>query len=398
MKYDYLIVGAGLYGAAFAQQMTAAGKRCLVIDRRPHLAGNAHCQEVEGILVHAYGAHIFHTADEEVWEYVNRYGKFNHYVNSPVAIYHNELYNLPFNMNTFSKLWGVLTPGEAQAEIQRQASRHAIDEPQNLEEQALKLVGDDIYQKLIKGYTEKQWGRDCKDLPAFILRRVPLRFTYDNNYFTDPHQGIPTEGYDVLVQRLLAGSDVLLSTCYRDFVEKHPHIAHKTVYTGTIDGFFGYCYGPLEYRSLRFETETLDMANYQGNAVVNYTAREVPYTRIIEHKHFTFGQQEKTVITREYPAPWQPGEEPYYPVNDGKNQALLARYQQLAQARPEVRFGGRLGSYRYTIWTRSSAPPWMTQGRSWRNRDKRPPALPGAFFVPICYSSLPLYPAGGSVT
>ena len=347
MKYDYLIVGAGLYGAAFAQQMTAAGKRCLVIDRRPHLAGNAHCQEVEGILVHAYGAHIFHTADEEVWEYVNRYGKFNHYVNSPVAIYHNELYNLPFNMNTFSKLWGVLTPGEAQAEIQRQASRHAIDEPQNLEEQALKLVGDDIYQKLIKGYTEKQWGRDCKDLPAFILRRVPLRFTYDNNYFTDPHQGIPTEGYDVLVQRLLAGSDVLLSTCYRDFVEKHPHIAHKTVYTGTIDGFFGYCYGPLEYRSLRFETETLDMANYQGNAVVNYTAREVPFTRIIEHKHFTFGQQEKTVITREYPAPWQPGEEPYYPVNDGKNQALLARYQQLAQSRPEVRFGGRLGSYRY---------------------------------------------------
>ena len=352
MKYDYLIVGAGLYGAAFAQQMTAAGKRCLVIDRRPHLAGNAHCQEVEGILVHVYGAHIFHTADEEVWEYVNRYVRFNHYVNSPVAIYHNELYNLPFNMNTFSKLWGVLTPGEAQAEIQRQASRHAIDEPQNLEEQALKLVGDDIYQKLIKGYTEKQWGRDCKDLPAFILRRVPLRFTYDNNYFTDPHQGIPTEGYDVLVQRLLAGSDVLLSTCYRDFVEKHPHIAHKTVYTGTIDGFFGYCYGPLEYRSLRFETETLDMANYQGNAVVNYTDAGVPFTRVIEHKHFEmFGDEvyqcPKTVISREYSTEWRDGMEPYYPVNDKRNNGIYLQYKALADAQRHTIFGGRLAEYKY---------------------------------------------------
>ena len=294
MKYDYLIVGAGLYGAAFAQQMTAVGKRCLVIDRRPHIAGNAHCEVVEGIQVHRYGAHIFHTSDEGVWEYVNRFVRFNHFVNSPVAIYHDELYNLPFNMNTFSKLWNIQTPAQAQAEIQRQAARHAIDEPQNLEEQALKLVGDDIYQKLIKGYTEKQWGRDCKELPPFILKRVPLRFTFDNNYFTDPHQGIPLEGYDALVERLLTGSDVLLSTPYEEFIAAHPDAAWKTVYTGTIDGFFHYCYGPWEY-----------------------------------------------------PAPWQPGEEPYYPVNDEKNQALLARYQELARSRPEVLFGGRLGSYRY---------------------------------------------------
>ena len=347
-NYDYLIVGAGLYGAAFARQMTDAGKRCLVIDRRPHVAGNAHCQEVEGIQVHAYGAHIFHTADEEVWEYVNRFVRFNHFVNTPVAVYRGEVYNLPFNMNTFSRLWGVITPREAKEEIRRQAARHAIGEPQNLEEQALKLVGDDIYQKLIKGYTEKQWGRDCKDLPAFILKRVPLRFTYDNNYFTDPHQGIPTEGYDALARRLLRGSDVLLSTGYEEFAAAHPGIAGTTVYTGPIDGFFQYRFGPLEYRSLRFETETLDTDNYQGSAVVNYTAREVPYTRVIEHKHFLFGTQPKTVVTREYPAPWAPGAEPYYPVNDGKNQALLLKYQELARAtRPDVLFGGRLGSYRY---------------------------------------------------
>lgn len=346
MKYDYLVVGSGLYGAIFAHEAKAHGKSVLVVDKRPNIAGNIYTENIEGINVHKYGAHIFHTNNKKVWNYITRFAEFNRFTNSPVANYKGELYSLPFNMYTFNKMWGVVTPEEAAAKIEEQR-REITHEPQNLEEQAISLVGRDIYEKLIKGYTEKQWGRDCKDLPAFILRRVPLRFTYDNNYFTDPHQGIPTEGYDVLVQRLLAGSDVLLSTCYRDFVEKHPHIAHKTVYTGTIDGFFGYCYGPLEYRSLRFETETLDMANYQGNAVVNYTAREVPYTRVIEHKHFTFGQQEKTVITREYPAPWQPGEEPYYPVNDGKNQALLARYQQLAQSRPEVRFGGRLGSYRY---------------------------------------------------
>lgn len=346
MKYDYLVVGSGLYGAIFAHEAKTHGKSVLVVDKRPNIAGNIYTENIEGINVHKYGAHIFHTNNKKVWNYITRFAEFNRFTNSPVANYKGELYSLPFNMYTFNKMWGVVTPEEAAAKIEEQR-REITHEPQNLEEQAISLVGRDIYEKLIKGYTEKQWGRDCKDLPAFILRRVPLRFTYDNNYFTDPHQGIPTEGYDVLVQRLLAGSDVLLSTCYRDFVEKHPRIAHKTVYTGTIDGFFGYCYGPLEYRSLRFETETLDMANYQGNAVVNYTAREVPYTRVIEHKHFTFGQQEKTVITREYPAPWQPGEEPYYPVNDGKNQALLARYQQLAQSRPEVRFGGRLGSYRY---------------------------------------------------
>lgn len=347
MEYDYLIVGAGLYGSAFAQQMTQAGKRCLVIDKRPHIGGNVHCQEVEGILVHRYGAHIFHTSDEEVWNYVNQYVRFNNYINSPVAIYHGELYNMPFNMNTFSRLWGVTTPAQAQEEIQRQAGRHNIAEPKNLEEQALKLVGDDIYEKLIKGYTEKQWGRDCKDLPPFIIRRLPLRFIYDNNYFTDRYQGIPEEGYDALVEKLLEGSQVLLSTDYQDFVKKHPSIAEKTVYTGTIDGFFQYRYGSLEYRSLRFEEEVLDCPNYQGNAVVNYTAREVPYTRIIEHKHFNFGTQPKTVITREYPAQWEPGMEPYYPVNDEKNQALYEQYRELAKSRPDVHFGGRLGAYRY---------------------------------------------------
>ena len=347
MRYDYLIVGAGLYGCVFAQQMTAAGKRCLVLDRRPHIAGNAHCQEREGIQVHRYGAHIFHTSDREGWDYANRYVSFNNFINSPVANFRGELYNLPFNMNTFAKLWGVVTPRQAQEEIRRQAARHAIQEPQNLEEQALKLVGDDIYEKLIKGYTEKQWGRDCKDLPAFILRRVPLRFTFDNNYFTDRYQGIPEEGYDALARRLLEGSDLLLSTEYQAFAAENPGAAERTVYTGTIDGFFQYRFGPLEYRSLRFETQVLDCENYQGNAVVNYTAREVPYTRVIEHKHFLFGKQPKTVVTREYPAPWQPGAEPYYPVNDEKNQALYQRYQELARTRPEVRFGGRLGSYRY---------------------------------------------------
>lgn len=344
---DYLIVGAGLYGSVFAQQMTAAGKHCLVLDRRPHIGGNVHCEEVEGILVHRYGAHIFHTSDEEVWNYVNRYVRFNNYINSPVAIFRGELYNMPFNMNTFSKLWGVTTPAQAQAEIQRQAGRHNIDEPKNLEEQALKLVGDDIYQKLVKGYTEKQWGRDCKELPPFLIRRLPLRFIYDNNYFSDRYQGIPEEGYDALIEQLLEGSDVLLSTDYKTFAQSHPHIAHKIVYTGTIDGFFDSCFGPLEYRSLRFETEILDCPNYQGNAVVNYTAREVPYTRIIEHKHFNFGTQPKTVITREYPLQWEPGKEPFYPVNDEKNQALYRSYAELAKSRPDVIFGGRLGSYRY---------------------------------------------------
>ena len=347
MKFDYLIVGAGLYGAVFAQQMTAAGKRCLVIDRRPHLGGNAHCETVEGIQVHRYGAHIFHTSDQKVWDYVRSYASFNQFVNAPLANFQGKLYNLPFNMNTFTRLWDVITPAQAQEEIRRQAARHNIQEPANLEEQALKLVGDDIYQKLIKGYTEKQWGRDCKDLPTFIIQRVPLRFTFDNNYFTDRYQGIPEEGYDALVEKLLEGSQVLLSTDYESFVKNQPACAEKTVYTGTIDGFFHYRFGPLEYRSLRFETEVLDCPNFQGNAVINYTAREVPYTRIIEHKHFLFGTQPHTVITREYPASWTPGQEPYYPVNDPKNQALYQTYQELARSRRNVRFGGRLGAYRY---------------------------------------------------
>ena len=346
-KYDYLIVGAGLYGSVFARQAADAGKRCLVIERRGHTGGNIRCETIEGIETHHYGAHIFHTSDRQVWEYVNRFSEFNHYVNSPIAIYGNELYNLPFNMNTFSKLWGVRTPAEAQAEIQRQIASLSIGEPKNLEEQALKLVGRDVYEKLVKGYTEKQWGRSCTELPAFIIRRIPLRFTFDNNYFSDRWQGIPVEGYNAIIEKLLDGSEVLLRTDYEDFIRQNPHAAKKTVYTGMIDAFFQYRLGPLEYRTLSFETEVLDCANYQGNAVVNYTSREVPYTRVIEHKHFKFGAQPKTVITREYPAQWKPGDEPYYPVNDEQNQKRFRDYQELAKGCPDVLFGGRLGSYRY---------------------------------------------------
>ena len=353
MKYDYLIVGAGLYGAAFAQQMTAAGKRCLVIDRRPHIAGNAHCEVVEGIQVHRYGAHIFHTSDEGVWEYVSRFVRFNHFVNSPVAIYHDELYNLPFNMNTFSKLWNIQTPAQAQAEIQRQAARHAIDEPQNLEEQALKLVGDDIYQKLIKGYTEKQWGRDCKELPPFILKRVPLRFTFDNNYFNALYQGIPIGGYTKMIANLLDGIEVRLNTDYLENKAELDELADKVVYTGPIDAYFDYKLGTLEYRSVRFENEILDKPSFQGNAAVNYTDRETPWTRIIEHKWFEFGKDEngndlpKTIISREYSSEWKPGDEPYYPVNDAKNSLLYSEYKKLAEAESKVIFGGRLGEYKY---------------------------------------------------
>ena len=343
-KYDYLIVGAGLFGAVFAHEAVEAGKRCLVIDRRGHLAGNAHMELVEGIPVHRYGAHIFHTSDRKVWDYVNRFVSFNHFINSPIAVYGEELYNLPFNMNTFSRLWGVRTPAEARAELDRQRADYAWLEPRNLEEQALKLVGRDIYEKLVKGYTEKQWGRDCTELPAFLIRRLPLRFTYDNNYFSDPWQGIPEEGYDALAERLLEGSEVCLNTAYTPALGA---LADKTVYTGPIDGFFDYCLGRLEYRSLRFETEVLETDNYQGNAVVNYTERAVPYTRIIEHKHFSFGTQPGTVITREYPQPWSPEMEPYYPMNDERNDALYAQYRILAAERPEVIFGGRLGLYRY---------------------------------------------------
>lgn len=347
MKYDYLIVGAGLYGAVFAREMTDKGKRCLVIDRRSHTGGNIYCADVSGICVHRYGAHIFHTADEEVWSYVNRFVSFNNYINSPIARVGDEVYNLPFNMNTFSRLWGVCTPGEAIAKIEEQTAPYRDIEPQNLEEQALKLVGPDIYEKLIRAYTEKQWGQPCGSLPAFIIRRLPLRFTYDNNYFMHPHQGIPRENYNSLIVGLLKGIEVLLHTEYSALITRNPGIAQRTVYTGQIDEFFDYRLGPLEYRSLRFEDEVLNCDNWQGCAVVNYTGSKEPFTRIIEHKYFVFGHQNNTVITREYPCAWQPGKDPYYPVNNSSNQAMYLRYKELAEARPDMIFGGRLGEYRY---------------------------------------------------
>ena len=342
--YDYLIVGAGLFGATFAHEAVRAGKRCLVIDRRNHIAGNAHMEIVEGIPIHRYGAHIFHTSDREVWDFVNRFVSFNHFVNSPIAIYKDELYNLPFNMNTFSRLWGVRTPAEAKTELARQRAEYADLEPRNLEEQALKLVGRDIYEKLVKGYTEKQWGKICSELPAFLIRRLPLRLTFDNNYFSDLWQGIPEESYNSLTEKLLEGAKVHLNT---EYTAELGTLAERTIYTGPIDAFFNYRLGRLEYRSLRFETEVLETDNYQGNAVVNYTERSVPYTRVIEHKHFSFGTQPKTVITREYPEPWTPEKEPYYPVNDERNSSLYEKYRNLAAETTEVIFGGRLGLYRY---------------------------------------------------
>ena len=347
MAYDYLIVGAGLFGAVFAHEMTEKGKKCLVIDRRNHIAGNAYTEKIEGINVHKYGAHIFHTSNERVWAYVNRFARFNNYINAPVAVYKDELYNLPFNMNTFSRMWGVKTPAEAKAIIARQVEAEHIGEPKNLEEQALKLVGRDIYEKLVKGYTEKQWGRDCTELPAFIIRRLPLRFIYDNNYFNDRYQGVPEGGYTAMVEELLDGIEVRLNTDYFEFIRENPEIAETTLYTGMIDAFFGYKLGVLEYRSVRFETEVLDTDNYQGNAVVNYTERAVPYTRVIEHKHFEFGRQEKTVISREYSSEWTRGGDPYYPVNNARNMDLYARYKALADETPSVIFGGRLGEYKY---------------------------------------------------
>ena len=345
--FDYLIVGAGLFGAVFAHEATQKGKNCLVIDKRPHIAGNIYTEQVEGINVHKYGAHIFHTGDKNIWDYVNEFAEFNNYVNSPVAVYKDELYNLPFNMNTFSKMWNIKTPAEAKAKIAEQIAELDIDEPQNLEEQALKLVGTDVYEKLVKGYTEKQWGRPCSELPAFIIKRLPLRFRFDNNYFTDRYQGIPIGGYTQIVEKLLENAEVKLNTDYFDFIKENPNIAAKTVYTGAIDEFFEYKSGALEYRSVRFENEILDTDNYQGNAVVNYTAADVPFTRIIEHKHFEFGEQPKTVISREYSAEWKPGVEPYYPVNNEKNNALYEQYKKLAEERKDVIFGGRLGLYRY---------------------------------------------------
>ncbi len=347
MKYDYLIVGSGLFGAVFAHEATARGKKCLVIDRRDHIGGNVYCENVEGINVHKYGAHIFHTSDREVWDYVGRFAEFNNYINSPVAVYKDELYNLPFNMNTFSKMWGIRTPQEARAKIDEQIKELGITEPKNLEEQALSLVGRDVYEKLVKGYTEKQWGRDCTELPAFIIKRLPLRFIYDNNYFNDRYQGIPIGGYTAIIAKMLEGSSVMLNTDYFDFIRENPGIAEKTVYTGMLDQYFQYCYGVLEYRSVRFETETLPMENYQGNAVVNYTEREIPYTRIIEHKHFEYGKQPVTVISREYPSEWKQGDEPYYPVNNSRNEEIAEKYRKLADKEENVIFGGRLGSYRY---------------------------------------------------
>ncbi len=359
-RYDYLIVGAGLYGAVFAHEMKRQGRQVLVIDRRAHIAGNIYTEQVLDIQVHKYGAHIFHTSDRKIWEYVNRFAEFNHYINSPIAYYKGELYNLPFNMNTFSRMWGVVTPAEAKARIAEQIGALQITDPQNLEEQALSLVGTDVYEKLVKGYTEKQWGRDCKELPAFIIKRLPLRFTYDNNYFNDRYQGIPVGGYTAMVEKMLQGIEVRTGVSYREFaveqetadgivVSDHAgNTYRKVVYTGMLDEYFDYSLGHLEYRSLRFETEQMPQCdNYQGNAVVNYTEREVPYTRVIEHKHFEFGTQPGTVITREYPAEWREGDEPYYPVNDERNSALLKKYQELASGRPHIVFGGRLGQYRY---------------------------------------------------
>ena len=347
MKYDYLIVGAGLYGAVMAHELTKKGKRCLVIDKRSHIAGNIYCEDIEGIHVHKYGAHIFHTSNKKIWEYMNQFAEFNNYINSPVAVYKDELYNLPFNMNTFSKMWGIKTPAEAKAMIEKQVKETGITEPKNLEEQGLSLVGKDVFEKLVKGYTEKQWGRSCSELPAFIIRRLPVRFTYDNNYFNDRYQGIPIGGYTKNVEKMLEGADVQTDTDYFEFRKSNPDIADTTIFTGMIDEYFDYQLGALEYRSVRFETEVLDTDNYQGNAVVNYTEREVPYTRIIEHKHFEFGTQEKTVISREYSSEWKVGIEPYYPVNDEKNGKLFAAYKELAEKEEHVIFGGRLGNYQY---------------------------------------------------
>ena len=351
-QYDYLIVGAGLYGAVFAHEAKAAGKRVLVIDKRPNIGGNVYTEPVEGIQVHVYGAHIFHTSSKEVWDYVNRFSVFNRFTNSPVANYRGELYSLPFNMYTFNKMWGVVTPEEAAAKIAEQR-KEITGEPKNLEEQAISLVGRDIFEKLVKGYTEKQWGRDCKELPAFIIRRLPVRLTFDNNYFNALYQGIPVGGYTTLVENMLDGIEVRLNCDYLENRETLDALAEKVLYTGPIDAFYGFCLGTLQYRSVRFETELLDMSNFQGNAAVNYTDRETPWTRIIEHKWFTFGKDEsgndlpKTVISREYSAEWKPGDEPYYPVNDERNGALYRAYKDLADREEKVVFGGRLGEYKY---------------------------------------------------
>lgn len=344
--YDYIVVGSGLYGAVFANKMTQLGKSCLVLEKRDHIGGNIYTINIEGIQVHQYGAHIFHTNNKEIWEYINSFAEFNNYINSPLANYKDEIYNLPFNMNTFYKLWGKSKPQEV-VDIIEQQRNEIIGEPQNLEEQAISLVGKDVYKTLIKGYTEKQWGRQCIDLPAFIIKRLPVRFTYDNNYFNDPYQGIPIGGYTSIIEKMLEGTKVLLNTDYLKDKEKWNQLGKKIIYTGPIDAYFDYCYNPLEYRSISFETEVLETSNYQGNAVINYTDSEVPYTRIIEHKHFEFGQQPKTVISKEFSVEWKLGMEPYYPINNVENNRAFDNYKSLSKKETKVVFGGRLGEYKY---------------------------------------------------
>ena len=357
MKYDYLIVGSGLFGAIFANEANKKGKKCLVIDKRNHIGGNIYTENIEGINVHKYGAHIFHTSNKEVWEYINKFAEFNRYTNSPVARYKDELYNMPFNMNTFNKLWGVITPAEAKAKIEEEKNEAGIVEPKNLEEQAISLVGKTIYEKLVKGYTEKQWGKRATDLPSFIIKRLPVRFIYDNNYFNNIYQGIPIGGYTQIIEKMLDGIEVKLNYDFFEYREELENIAEKIIFTGQIDKYYNYQFGELEYRSLRFETEILDEENYQGNAVVNYTEYEIPYTRIIEHKHFEYGAslgkipegkaQNKTIITKEYPDTWSKEKEPYYPINNERNNTLYEKYKELADKDPKVIFGGRLGQYKY---------------------------------------------------
>ena len=346
-KYDYLVVGSGLFGSVFAYEANKRGKKCLVIDKRGHVAGNIYTKEVEGINVHEYGAHIFHTSNKEIWDYINKFAEFNRYTNSPVANYKGEIYNMPFNMNTFNKLWGVITPEQAKAKIEEEKRNSNIKEPKNLEEQAISLVGKTIYEKLVKGYTEKQWGKKAIELPAFIIKRLPVRFIYDNNYFNDSYQGIPIGGYTKIIEKMLNGIDVKLNYDFFEHREELENIAEKVVFTGMIDKYYNYKFGELEYRSLKFETEILDQSNYQGNAVINYTDYETPFTRIIEHKHFEFGTQKKTVITREYPDNWTSEKEPYYPINNEKNNELYEKYKELSEKEPNVIFGGRLGQYKY---------------------------------------------------
>lgn len=346
-EYDYLIVGAGLFGSTFAYEAKKRGKKCLVIDKRSHIGGNIYCENIEDINIHIYGAHIFHTSNKNIWNYINKFCEFNGFINSPIANYKGEIYNLPFNMNTFNKLWGVITPKEAQEKIENEKRKLGIKEPQNLEEQGISLVGIDIYTKLIKGYTEKQWGRDAKELPSFIIKRLPVRLTYDNNYFNDRYQGIPVGGYNIIIEKMLEDIDLKLNTDFFQNKDKLEEMADKIIFTGMIDEFYSYKFGTLEYRSLKFEHEILEEENHQGVAVVNYTEREIPFTRIIEHKHFEYGKQSKTVITKEYPMNWGKGDEPYYPINDSKNNELFEKYKELSLKERNVIFGGRLGSYKY---------------------------------------------------